>query len=108
MGSGIYYTRHTVNRHEYDTWGYNSKAPTYNYDPEYRATEPYFTGHPYDGSLNLYYVQNRFYDAQDRSLLKPGTGKEWTELLQLLWQQSHQLGGFIRPGREETGPDAIP
>lgn len=26
--------------------------------------EPYYTGHPYDGALNLYYAHNRFYDAQ--------------------------------------------
>ena len=73
LGSSIYYTRpasgYTANKHSYDVWGYNSKAPTYNYDPEYRATEPYYTGHPYDGSLNLYYAENRFYDAQTGAFL---------------------------------------
>lgn len=73
MGSSIYYTNpetgYITNKHEYTTWGNNTKAPTYNYDPEYRVSEPYFTGHPYDGSLNLYYAENRFYDPETGSFL---------------------------------------
>lgn len=73
MGSSIYYTNpetgYITNKHEYTTWGNNTKAPTYNYDPEYRVSEPYFTGHPYDGSLNLYYAENRFYDPEKGSFL---------------------------------------
>lgn len=42
LGSGTWYTRqesgYNANHHDYTTWGNNTKAPTYNYDPEYRAT----------------------------------------------------------------------
>ncbi len=73
MGSAAYYTQQDTgyikNKHEYSTWGNNTKAPTYNYDPEYRSTEPYYTGHPYDGSLNLYYAEARFYDPETGSWL---------------------------------------
>lgn len=79
MGSSYYYTNpengYVTNKHEYTTWGNNTKAPTYNYDPEYRASEPYFTGHPYDGSLNLYYAENRFYDPETGSFLSSDPAK---------------------------------
>ena len=79
MGSSYYYTNpengYGTNKHEYTTWGNNTKAPTYNYDPEYRASEPYFTGHPYDGSLNLYYAENRFYDPETGSFLSSDPAK---------------------------------
>ena len=79
MGSSYYYTNpengYVTNQHEYTTWGNNTKAPTYNYDPEYRASEPYFTGHPYDGSLNLYYAENRFYDPETGSFLSSDPAK---------------------------------
>ena len=73
MGSAAYYTQQDTgyikNKHEYSTWGNNTKAPTYNYDPEYRSTEPYYTGHPYDVSPNLYYAEARFYDLETGSWL---------------------------------------
>lgn len=79
MGSGYYYTNpengYVTNKHEYTTWGNNTKAPTYNYDPEYRVSEPYFTGHPYDGSLNLYFAENRFYDPETGSFLSKDPAK---------------------------------
>ena len=79
MGSSYYYTNpetgYVTNKHEYTTWGNNTKAPTYNYDPEYRASEPYFTGHPYDGSLNLYYAEARFYDPETGSFLSSDPAK---------------------------------
>lgn len=42
----------------------------------YRSTEPYYTGHPYDGSLNIYFAENRFYDAETGAWLSPDPIKD--------------------------------